>query len=76
MTKTVRITNGDTSDYRVRVIAETLNADGVWVRENTQTNIDMPGMQTSQLIHSGRRLIIEEVGYGNWSIVYKGQNNE
>lgn len=71
MTKQVMIINADMTDYKVKVTAETLNADGVWVREATQTNINMPSDMTKQLIHSGRRLIIEEAGYGDWSITYK-----
>lgn len=63
MTKKVRIENADTSSHPVRVTAQRKNADGVWVDDEAVyvVQIDQPTMQTEQFIHSGRRLVIEEL---------------
>ena len=60
MTKAVRIENADTSNHPVRVTVQVKNADGNWVEEPSCAQIDMPTAMTTQYIHSGRRLVIEE----------------
>lgn len=60
MTKKVRIENADTSNHKVRVTIQRKDADGNWA-DNESTNIDYPTMMTEQYIHSGARIIIEEV---------------
>lgn len=60
MTKQVRIENADTSNHPVRVTGQVKNADGQWVEEPSCAQIDMPTAMTTQYIHIGRRLVIEE----------------
>jgi hypothetical protein len=63
MTKTVRIENADTSDYKVKVTIQDKNFDtGEW--QNTCTiNLDYPTAESNGLyITSTRRLIVEEDG--------------
>lgn len=61
MTKQVRIENADTSNHPVRVTGQIKNAEGQWVNEPSYTQINMPTAMTAQYIHSGRRLVIEEL---------------
>lgn len=63
MTKKVRIENADTSSHPVRITGQRKNADGVWVDDETSpvVQIDYPTQQAEQFIHSGRRLVIEEL---------------
>lgn len=62
MTKKVRIENADTSSHPVRVTAQRKNADGAWEDEPSGVvQIDHPTFMTEQYIHSGRRLIVEEL---------------
>lgn len=60
MTKQVRIENADTSNHPVRVTTQVKNAEGQWVDEAYSVQLDQPTAMTSQFIHSGRRLVIEE----------------
>jgi hypothetical protein len=60
MTKTVRIENADTSSHPVRVTGQYKDADGNWVNEMSSMQIDFPTAMTTQTIHDGRRLVIEE----------------
>lgn len=63
MTKSVRIENADNSNWPVRVTAQVKNAEGEWVNESSApVQLDYPCVMTTQGIHSGRRLIIEERG--------------
>lgn len=63
MTKTVRIENADTSDYKVKVIIQDKNSvSGEWV-DTDIVKLDYPTAETNGLyITSTRRLIIEENG--------------
>ena len=60
MTKAVRIENADLGTYPVRVTHQTKNAAGEWVDEPSHPQLDHPTQITTQYIHSGRRLVIEE----------------
>lgn len=62
MTKTVRIENACTSPYKVRVRVEAKNAEGEWVADINAPapTLDYPTRQVEQLIHSHKRLVVEE----------------
>lgn len=61
MTKTVRVENADTSSWPVRVTTQEKNADGEWVDVPSPVQIDYPCAMATATIHSGRRLIVEEL---------------
>lgn len=62
MTKAIRIENADTSNHKVKVFRETKNADGEWVRsEATTTDLNTPTQLLHDHVHSGQRLVVEEV---------------
>lgn len=63
MTKTVRIENADTSDYKVKVTIQDKNSvSGEWV-DTAVINLDYPTAQTNGIyLTSTRRLIVEENG--------------
>lgn len=63
MTKTVRIENADTSHYKVRVRAQYKNAAGEWADappEEPAIDLPYPAALQQAMIHSGKRLIVEE----------------
>lgn len=65
MTKQIRIENADTSSYKVKVhlqdrVALDDKEGNDWVTVHT-INLDYPTAMTAQYIHSGRRIIIEEL---------------
>lgn len=77
MTKTVRIENADTSDYKIKITVQDLKQVGPaageqeWVDTDT-INLDYPTAQTNGLyLTSTRRLIIEENGVGDSCFVDK-----
>lgn len=64
MTKSVRIENACTSNFKVRVLIQDkqFNADGTdeWKTVKTVT-LDYPtAMMSNEYIHSSRRMIVEE----------------
>lgn len=63
MTKAIRIENADTSNHKVRVYRESKNEAGEWVRSdaNPPFNLDNPTQMLSDYVHSGQRLVVEEV---------------
>lgn len=72
MTKTVRIENADTSDYKVRVTVQDKNPiSGEWV--DTQViNLDYPTAQTNNVyLTSTRRFIVEEDGVSDMMFIDK-----
>lgn len=72
MTKTVRIENADTSDYKVKVTIQDKNSiSGEWV--DTQViNLDYPTAQTNNMyLTSTRRLIVEEDGVNDMMFIDK-----
>lgn len=77
MTKTVRIENADTSDYKIKVTVQDLKQVGPAVGEQEWVdteiiNLDYPTAQTNSLyLTTTRRLIIEENGPGNTVFVDK-----
>lgn len=71
MTKTVRITNADTSDWKVKVIIQQKDKDGFWINTSA-SNLDYPGQQSSTLyIHNGQRIVIEEDGQTDFMYIDK-----
>lgn len=71
MTKSIRITNGDTSDYNVKVSYQYL-VDGVWVEDSAPaTELNHPGSQTTQLLYEGRRIVITENGPSEYKYIMK-----
>lgn len=61
MTKSIRIENACNSSYKVKVIAQCLSADGAWVDELCpEVRLNSPTTMTTQMIHSHRRLIVQE----------------
>lgn len=64
MTKAIRIENADTSMHKVRVYRESKNEAGEWVRSETSgppMNLDHPTALVQDYVHSGQRLVVEEV---------------
>ncbi len=61
MTKAIRIENADTSNHKVRVYRESKNEAGEWVRSDAKFNLDNPTQMLSDYVHSGQRLVVEEV---------------
>lgn len=63
MTKAIRIENADTSNHKVRVYRESKNAAGEWVRNDAvpPLNLDNPTQLVQDYVHSGQRLVVEEV---------------
>jgi hypothetical protein len=62
MTKHIRIENADRSDHKVRVYAETKQADGTWLRANDtpEAALDYPTEMHTGVIWAQRRLVVEE----------------
>lgn len=60
MTKTIRMENADTADYKVAVYIEDL-IGGIWVRRPEIISLDYPTAMTAQYITDSRRLVIEEI---------------
>lgn len=61
MTKHVRIENADTSDHKVKVFIEERSNTGEWIRgEQEPMPLSYPTAMTTLMIHSGRRLVVEE----------------
>lgn len=63
MTKKVRVENADTSTHKVKVFAEYRNSEGVWKKQEMETEhiLASPCALLETHIHATRRLIIEEV---------------
>lgn len=63
MTKAIRIENADTSAHKVRVFMETKNEAGEWVRGEAPRFVDLntPTQLVQDYVHSGQRLVVEEV---------------
>ena len=63
MTKKVRIENADTSNHKVHVFVETKNEAGEWVRGEAHRFVDLstPTQLVQDYVHSGQRLVVEEV---------------
>ncbi len=63
MTKLIRIENADTSIHKVNVFREIKNEAGEWVRSEIQPPLDLstPTQLAQDYVHSGQRLVIEEV---------------
>ncbi len=63
MTKMIRIENADLSGHPVRVTVQHKVPSGEWVNSacHAPVQLDSPTAQTSQYIHSGQRLVIEEL---------------
>lgn len=61
MTKSIRIENADTSDHKVEVVTQNLNAAGEWVDSPSPARLDYPTAQVSLTIWDSRRLVIREV---------------
>lgn len=64
MTKHVRIENADTSSHKVRVRVEHKDAAGNWVPADAgspDVRLDYPAQMLTAMIHSTRRLVVEEV---------------
>lgn len=59
MTKHIRIENADTSDHKVRVIIEEKSPSGEWIRGDA-IKLNLPTQMTTAMIHSTRRIVIEE----------------
>lgn len=60
MTKQIRVENADTSDHKVRVHVEQLDAEGNWVRVRT-LEADYPTAMATDYIHATQRLVVEEL---------------
>ena len=60
MTKAIRIENADLSDHGVAIYTEYL-VDGVWVRQNSARELNMPTGMLTETIWNTKRLVIEEV---------------
>ena len=63
MTKAIRIENADTSSHKVRVFVETKSEAGEWVRGETPRFVDLntPTQLIQDYVHSGQRLVVEEI---------------
>lgn len=61
MTKKIRIENADTSHHNVMVQVQRKLPDGTWESTGTQYRLDTPTQLLEQYIHSGQRLVIEDV---------------
>jgi hypothetical protein len=62
MTKSVRIVNADTSNFKVRVHAEQKDAEGNWKKvEGSEKHLNNPADLTTDYLTSHRRLVVEEV---------------
>ena len=59
MTKQIRIENADTSDHKVNVYVEDLQADGQWIR-GEPSRLDFPTFMFTGHIHQQRRIVVEE----------------
>lgn len=71
MTKSIRVINADSSDWKVNVITQCLDKEGNWYNSTTST-LDSPGSCTDQLyIYPGQRIVIEENGQTNYMQVDK-----
>ena len=71
MTKTVRIENADTSDYRVKITVQDKGINGDW-QDIQVVNLDYPTAQSNGLyLTSTRRFIVEENGVGDSCFVDK-----
>ena len=70
MTKSVRIENGDTSDFKIKVTVQIKNQMGDWIDEKVG-NLDFPAQQVTETLWQGKRIIIEEDGVSDYKFMRK-----